>query len=718
MTRRAIIVAAALAGLVAFCTDSYPKSIDPIGNERLKAYCRDEFEWGASSLPVVSKILHREALEDLAGGRRDAAVEKLRLAADLSGDFAPPLFTLARVELLSGDPDFLMHLGEGLRRSFTGFPGAAIAALNWSALAVLALSGALFILLAALLARHWPFIEHTIVESCSRRFRALPAKWILPLAAISFALLRLGIGVSIAVLIAVLWVYLAKRERFAVLSLAAVLSAASIMAPASNRLAPAVDPGSASRLLSLVNDRSVNARRLEEIRAVDAHRYRAERDFAVGTMMYRLGLHEEARALLLDAVTVNPSFAPAFINLGNVYFTQGDYDRALAGYRSAVELDSTSAVAHYNIGQAYIKKMLFAQSSSWLERASTLGIETYRAAHPGLEMRSAVVYEQGLPPKDLWRIAAAEGRERDRVILSEMLQPFLLVPFHLLWALLAAAFAAALAADLKLPKERRAGRCDNCGLPTCPACREIIHDVALCRECSAAVRDISSVKVMEVLLRTRRQKVAGSGGRARRFFAALLPGMTHVHGGRTFSGFLLAFAGAAAAGTLYWRGFYFKDPLLANVVEPVWETILPAAILAAVWAAALLVKAPQEPRNYHIFPPEIRSQENGPAKAKAEDSSGLWLSPGSNAPARKKSAPDAAPPPPEPAAARKTVPPEPFPEHFRGSGTEPARRNPRSAKETAHERPCAPAHGAPNRPVQIAEADDFLAEIKKGSSWR
>ena len=714
MTRRVIIVAAALAGLVAFCTDSHTKSIEPIQNERLKDYCRDEFEWGASSLPVVSKILHREAIDDLAGGRRDAAALKLRLAADLSGDFAPPLFTLARIELFSGDPDFLMHFAEGLRRSSTGFPGAAIAALNWSALAVFALCGALFALLAALLARHWPFIEHLIVESCPRRFRALPARWILPLAAISFALLRLGLGISIAALIAVLWVYLAKRERLVVFSLAAILSAASIMAPASNRLASAVDPGSATRRLSLVNDRSVNARRLEEIRAVDENRYRAERDFAVGTMMYRLGLHEEARTLLLDAVSVNPSFAPAFINLGNVYFTQGDYDKALAGYRSAVELDSTSAVAHYNIGQAYIKKMLFAQSSIWLERASTLGIETYRAAHPGLEMRSAVVYEQGIPPKDLWRIASAEGRERGRVILSEMLQPFLLVPFHRLWAILAAALVAALVAARGLPKERRAERCDNCGLPACPVCREIIHDVVLCRECSTAVRDISSAKVMEVLLRTRRQKVADAGGRAHRFFTALLPGMAHVCRGKTFSGFLLALAGAAAAAALFWRGLYFKDPLAANIVEPMWETLLPGAILAAAWAAALLVKPPQEPRNYHIFPPEIRLQERGPAKAKAEDSSGLWLSPGSTAPARKRNARDAAPPPLEPAAGRKNAPPE----RFWGNETEPAQPKRRSAGETAKNHPGAPAYGTPNRPGQTVEADDFLAEIKKGSSWR
>jgi tetratricopeptide (TPR) repeat protein len=715
MARRVIIVASALAGLFAFCTESYTKTVDLIQNERLKDYCRDEFEWGAPSLPVASKILHREALEDLANGRRDAAVEKLRLAADLSGDFAAPLFTLARVELLSGNPDFLTHLIEGARRSFTGFPGAELAALNWGALAVLALAGAFFALLAALLARHWAFIEHTIVESCPKRLRALPARWILPIAAIAFALLRLGLGISIAALLVVLWAYLAKRERIIVLSLAVLLSAASFAAPASNRLAPAVDPGSVARRLSLVNERSVSAHRLDEIRAVDENRYRAERDFAVGTMMYRLGLYGEARGLLLEAVSVNPRFAPAFINLGNVYFMQGDYDKALAGYRSAVELDSTSAVAHYNIGQAYIKKMLFAQSGVWLERASTLGIETYRAAHPGLEMRSAVVYEQGLPPKDLRRIASAEGRERGRVILSEMLQPFILVPFHRLWAILAAALAAAFFVARRFPKERRAERCDNCGLPACPSCRETIHDVALCRACSGAVQNVSSVKVMEVLLRTRRQKVADGRGRAHRWRTALVPGMAHVYCGRTLTGFLLALAAAAAAGALCWRGLYFKNPLATNVGEPAWETLLPAAVLAAAWAAALLVKQPQEPRNYHIFPPGIRSQEREPARTKMEDSSSLWLSPGSAAPARKGTSRDAVPPPPVATAPKRPSPP---PDAFWAQGRPQAPPRPRPAPDAAKEHAGAPKYGIPARPGQNAEPDDFLAEIKKGSSWR
>ncbi len=714
MARRTIIVVTALVGLFAICTDSFSETLDLIGSERVRAYSRDEFEWGAPSLPVTSKILHREALADLSQGRRDVAVRKLRLAADLSGDYAPPLFTLARAELLSGDPDFLFHFTEGIRRTFTCFPAAAVAALNGAALLALALCGAFFVLLAGLLARYWHFIDHMIVENASHRFRALPGRWILPLAVAGLALMRLGTGIYISLLIVVLWGHLARREKLAVFSVAVLLAAISAVAPYSNRMAPAVDPGSVTRRLALVNERSVNAQRLGEIRAVDENRYRAERDFAVGTMMYRLGLYDEARVHLLEAVSIRTRFAAAFLNLGNVYFMQGDYDKALAGYRSAVEIDSTNVVAHYNIGQAYIKKMLFAQSGVWLQRANALGIEQYRASHPALDMRSAVVYEQGFPPKDLWAIAAIEGRDRERVILSEMLQPFLLVPFHRLWILLAVALCAGFIIARRRPADRRVLQCENCGLATCPRCLETVHGVQLCNACAGTVRDISSVKVMEVLLRTKRQKAAGWGtGRWRTMW---LPGMTHIRHGRTSAGILLAFAAAAAAGWLAWRGPYFKNPLVMNIGEPLWEIILAAAVIAGAYVSALLVKPPQEPRNYHIFPPEIRSQDREPDHMKIDDGTDLWLSPRSAAPARRRPHREAAPKEPDgPEPGKRSTPPDFWGLDPLASPTPPARgREVKPVKDHAG----APKYGMPNRPGQKTETDDFLAEIKKGSSWR
>ena len=134
-----------------------------------------------------------------------------------------------------------------------------------------------------------------------------------------------------------------------------------------------------------------------------------------------------------------------------MYFRQGDYNRALAGYQNAVSIDSSSAVAWYNIGQAYIKKMLFAESSSALQMASDLGIEEYRKAHPGTRLLDLDIYDAGFPAQELWTVAAGEGRMRGSAIIDGIFRPWLLFPLRWTWLLLLSALAAAVAAAAAAP---------------------------------------------------------------------------------------------------------------------------------------------------------------------------------------------------------------------------------------------------------------------------
>ncbi|MDD4858550.1 MAG: tetratricopeptide repeat protein, partial [Candidatus Krumholzibacteria bacterium] len=337
-----------------------------------------------------------------------------------------------------------------------------------------------------------------------------------------------------------------------------------------------------------------------------------------------------AQAYLLESVSLENRFAPAFVNLGNVYFMQGDYDKALAGYQSALQIDSTNAVAYYNIGQTYIKKMLFAQSSDWLERATTLGIESYRSAHPAMSLRNPAVYEQGFRSGELWSIATAEGKTRRGILLTEMLQPYLFFPFDRLWMLLLASVAAAMILARKLPEAWLVGRCDNCGKPTCTACADTQLGIRLCRSCADVISGLSSTKVMEALLRTRRQKIAAIRQKRRRSWKLLFfPGVSHTYHDRILSGAALSFLGAAAVLLFAWRNSYLNDPRSANVVEPVWNLLPPLAAIVGCWLLSIRAKrAPQEQSKYHIIPNEIRMQqqerEAEAQKAKANAQSDPW----------------------------------------------------------------------------------------------
>lgn len=704
-----------IAGIVlALCTACRSETLEKLDDERLEAYCRSELEWGSPSLPIASRILYRQALENLSRGEREKATEKLVLAADLTSDYAAPLFSLAKVEFLSGNKDFFPHLCEALRRTLTSFPAAASVALNWGATLTLALSISLLVLLLSLLVKYWGFLEHLISESPRFDHRKSSVRNAMLIAVISLSIARLGAALYIALLLAALWMFFERHEKALVLSLVIVLSAISAISPLSNFLAPAIDPGSTVRRLSLLNERSVNAERLSEIRAVDENRYKAERDFAVGTMMYRLGLYNEARVHLLEAVSVDAHFAPAFVNLGNIYFMQGDYDKALAGYRNAVEIDSTNAIAHYNIGQAYIKKMLFAQSGMWLQRANSLGIERYRASHPALEMRKAVVYEQGFPAKKLWAIAKEEGKERKAIILSEMLQSFLLFPFHRLYALLAVSLIAGIVLARKLSRDRRVIRCENCGLPACDKCLGIVRSVRLCRECTEAIKDVTSLKVMEVLLRTRRQKTGDAKKTNRLCRLPFLPGMTHIKNGRLMQGFLLAFIFSVSVSILAWRANCFENPFSANEPEPGWKLIFFSLIAAASYGISFLSKLPEEPRNYRIFQSEKREPNRDAAKKQdAEKEPWIFLESAPPLEPKKRPAKEETTEEAKPRQAKPMdVPPDPFVGNLLEKEIAPRHIGPKAKKELKENPRKASASD-----TKFETEDNLIAEIRKGSSW-
>lgn len=59
---------------------------------------------------------------------------------------------------------------------------------------------------------------------------------------------------------------------------------------------------------------------------------------------------ELAERLYREAVRVNPGYAMAYTNLGNILYRRGDKTEASALYRKALELDPEQPEANYNLG--------------------------------------------------------------------------------------------------------------------------------------------------------------------------------------------------------------------------------------------------------------------------------------------------------------------------------------------------------------------------------
>lgn len=88
----------------------------------------------------------------------------------------------------------------------------------------------------------------------------------------------------------------------------------------------------------------------------------------------RIGLQrrELARADFEAALEVDPSFAPAIANIGNLLLEAGDLDGAIAAYERAIACDADYAVAYLNLGVAYKRRGRVADGVRALRQAQRL----------------------------------------------------------------------------------------------------------------------------------------------------------------------------------------------------------------------------------------------------------------------------------------------------------------------------------------------------------
>jgi tetratricopeptide (TPR) repeat protein len=64
---------------------------------------------------------------------------------------------------------------------------------------------------------------------------------------------------------------------------------------------------------------------------------------------------DQIQALLTSAVALDPSFAEAHFQLGNLYSDQKKYADAIPEYLNAIQHKAELADAHYRLGQAYVR---------------------------------------------------------------------------------------------------------------------------------------------------------------------------------------------------------------------------------------------------------------------------------------------------------------------------------------------------------------------------
>jgi len=143
----------------------------------------------------------------------------------------------------------------------------------------------------------------------------------------------------------------------------------------------------------------------EFARAVALNPGYAEAHHWHGTLHGMLGHHAEALATKNHALSLDPLSVVVRTDLARMLYFVREYDRCIAQYRSALEMDSTFSTAHLWLGQAYEQKKMF-----------DLAITEFQT---GVQLTGASAFSLA---KLAHGFAAAESPDRARSVLHQLFE--------------------------------------------------------------------------------------------------------------------------------------------------------------------------------------------------------------------------------------------------------------------------------------------------------
>lgn len=91
-----------------------------------------------------------------------------------------------------------------------------------------------------------------------------------------------------------------------------------------------------------------------------------------GVALVRLERRDDARRAFESALATVTAFAPALVNIGNLYLESGEIDTAIGFYERAIRSDDEYALAHHHLGVAYKRQGRTAEAVGELRRAQRL----------------------------------------------------------------------------------------------------------------------------------------------------------------------------------------------------------------------------------------------------------------------------------------------------------------------------------------------------------
>jgi tetratricopeptide (TPR) repeat protein len=507
---------------------------------QIRSFCTEE---GVGRLEPLASALLVEADRFRHQGDYGRALDALDLADALDPDRAQTHWGRARVlwESRRSRLAAVSHAASAFGAALVGSVHdlTLIQPLPLIVVATMALG---FVVLAvAMVLRYQAPLRHEIEEWLAHSVHERVAR------AGGLAVLLLPLVLSLgAVWLLVYWLvvtfrFMGRAER--VMTLAA-LSTLALLAPAhrfaASLYATATDPVVRTTLAAADGAYAPDA--IVKLRGlVDAHPDDPVYRFLIAGLYKNGRYFEEAFEEYKQALTLDPRMVSAHINVGNIFYTTGQYAEAIANYHRALDADPQSLLALFNLHLAQSEAFRFREAEDSLARARAIDpselARLFSVGHEGSERASVV--DARVQVASVWR-TALDGRIGRS---DEPAAPRATLAASLTGETSVGAFVALAACLLALwPAFRASGRrCTRCGRPFCAACKTGRDSPDLCSQCVHLVvggdglsRETKRRKTHEIERFARRRRWVP------RIVSWLVPGGGELLTGRVVRGIALA----------------------------------------------------------------------------------------------------------------------------------------------------------------------------------
>jgi Tfp pilus assembly protein PilF len=554
-------------------------------------------ESGSTVLPVESLAFYREGLEARDHGDADRAESSFRLAGELDPSFVETQLALARLHLFHDPRASLERLGLAVQAATGSFRAQHLTLVNL-VLGSLIFFGVFLVVLTAYTGiRHLPRVHHSLLEYLKLWFYG-PLAGLLAMALLATPVLwHLGLLPLTFTFLGLMWCWMKRAER----GWAATLGGALVIGPLlvwalSPLLLSPLDPAQPSFLISRAMTSSYSPGLTKALEAAaEDHPGNPDIRFALAVMYKRGGRYGPAETQYEKALELGANEAAVRNNLGVISFLRGDYDKAMEQLRSSIEQKPDRAPSHFNLSQAYAKKLYFDRAEEELQRANALSFNRIRATlrySEGDNRRTLI--DEPLPDGAFWKEAWGGSRRMPGV--PSWLRAWFPGSLWFLGPVCVFCFMGAFVLGRRLYRTLPSFDCMNCGRPVCRRCLRRIRRSTYCTPCGDALLRIQSSSYTKLVLDSRIRRKRRFAYLMTRITSLVLPGFHAARLGRTNLATVLALTATAAVLCLA-----HPDPPVSRLVwietgnRPWWPEFPIALLVVAVAVSAVTVSRLRPP---------------------------------------------------------------------------------------------------------------------------